>query len=468
MRRIIAAILITATAGFVVGTTQPASAADPASEAAFVSNINALRGSRGIGGVQAHSVLTAKAQDWANHMAATGVLSHSKLTDGISVGWRKLGENVGRGPSISSLHTAFTNSPAHRANMLDGQYRWVGVGVAYGFGQMWVAEVFMDGDPPPESYRNPIGSFENAIRVPGSIAVQGWAIDPDTAGPLNVHVYVDGYWTGQLTANLNRPDVGGAYPNYGSSHGFFGYVPVGAGLHLVCVYAINQGMGTANTQLGCTYVRNTPKGNLDVATPTPNGTAVGGWALGPDTTGPIGVHLYFNGRWAGSANASANRPDIGSAYPGMGSNHGFAAVVPNQTGILCALRDRSRRRGQPADRLPVREHQPDRFARRRDPGAGWGPPQGLGARPRRLRVDRRARLRRRLDGGRGPGQRLPPRPRGGVPVDGFPARLRIADRCGRRNPSHLRLRDQSRHRHQQHPARLPLRHLIRGTLLGPG
>jgi hypothetical protein len=33
--------------------------------------------------------------------------------------------------------------------MLDGQFHWVGVGVAYGGGSMYVAEVFMDGDGPP-------------------------------------------------------------------------------------------------------------------------------------------------------------------------------------------------------------------------------------------------------------------------------------------------------------------------------
>ncbi|MGZ4735358.1 MAG: CAP domain-containing protein [Acidimicrobiia bacterium] len=337
MRRLIAAILITATAGFVLTTSQPASASDPGSEAAFVNHINGFRASRGVGGLQTHSVLTAKAQAWAEHMAATNCLCHSNLPDGITVGWRKLGENVGHGPSVDSLHTAFVNSPPHAANMLDSQFHWVGVGVAYSSsGEMWVAEEFMDGDPPPAAMWNPIGTFESATRLPGAIAVQGWAIDPDTAGPVAIHVYVDGLWDGQTTANTYRPDVGGAYPNYGSAHGYFGYVPVGVGLHLVCVYAINQGLGTANTQLGCSYVHNTPKGNLEVATPTPSGTAVGGWALGPDTTGPIGVHFYFNGQWAGAVTAAMNRPDVGAAYGGMGSDHGFTAVVPNQTGVLCA------------------------------------------------------------------------------------------------------------------------------------
>ena len=146
MRRLIAAIMITAIAAFVVSTSQGAHAADPAAESDFIARINSLRASRGLGALQQHSVLTAKAQAWAAHMAATGCLCHSNLSDGVTVGWRKLGENVGRGPGVLSLHDAFVNSPAHQANMLDGAFGYVGVGVAYGGGQMWVSEVFMQGD----------------------------------------------------------------------------------------------------------------------------------------------------------------------------------------------------------------------------------------------------------------------------------------------------------------------------------
>jgi hypothetical protein len=155
MRRLIAATMIAAIALFVLATSQGANAADPAAEADFIGRINGLRASRGLGAVQSHPVLTAKAQAWAAHMAATGCLCHSNLSDGVTVGWRKLGENVGRGPSVQSLHDAFVNSPAHQANMLDGRFGWVGVGVAYGAGQMWVAEVFMDGDAPPAPKLDP-------------------------------------------------------------------------------------------------------------------------------------------------------------------------------------------------------------------------------------------------------------------------------------------------------------------------
>ncbi len=197
MRRLIAAIMIAATAAFVVSTSQGANAADPAAEADFIARINGLRATRGLGGVQAHPVLTAKAQAWAAHMAATGCLCHSNLSSGVTVGWRKLGENVGRGPSVASLHDAFVNSPAHQANMLDGRFGWVGVGVAHGAGQMWVAEVFMDGDGPPAPKVDP-----KALLV---LQSRGKAIAARPQG---------GFWVMQGNGNVNAyegaPNLGGA------------------------------------------------------------------------------------------------------------------------------------------------------------------------------------------------------------------------------------------------------------------
>jgi Cysteine-rich secretory protein family len=337
MRRLIAAIMIASTAALIMATSQGASAADSVAQADFVGKINATRASEGAGPLQAHPMLTAKAQAWAAHMAATGCLCHSNLTDGISGAWSKLGENVGRGPNVASLHNAFINSPEHHANMVDRSFQWVGVGVAYGGGQMWVAEVFMNGvGPAPAPPKLPIGSLDLAVRGPGVIGVHGWTLDPDTTNPLAVHIYVDGRGVGATTANQARADIGRLYPHYGPAHGYSANVAVSPGDHRVCTYAINQYNGASNPQLGCLTVRNTPMGHLDGAKPSPSGTSVGGWALGPDVTNPLAVHLYFNGHIVKAVSAGASRPDVGRAYPAFGSGHGFTAAVPNQNGLLCA------------------------------------------------------------------------------------------------------------------------------------
>jgi Uncharacterized protein with SCP/PR1 domains len=178
MRRIIAALLMTITASVVISIGHAAQAADPGAEADFANRINIARNARGLGGVTTHSVLTAKAEAWAQHMADTGCLCHSNLPDGVTVGWRKLGENIGRGPSVDAIHNALLSSPLHYANMVDPVFHWVGVGVAYGGGQMYVAEVFMDGDAPPGP--SPLLAFDSHGRGIAARAQGGfWVLQGD-------------------------------------------------------------------------------------------------------------------------------------------------------------------------------------------------------------------------------------------------------------------------------------------------
>jgi uncharacterized protein YkwD len=56
--------------------------------------------------------------------------------------WLGLGENVGRGDTPVSLHHAFMGSPAHRANILNGRFHYVGVGTVRQGGKLWVTVTF--------------------------------------------------------------------------------------------------------------------------------------------------------------------------------------------------------------------------------------------------------------------------------------------------------------------------------------
>lgn len=85
----------------------------------------------------------AKAQAWANRLAAEGKIYHSKLSDGIRTRWCSLGENVGYGPSMSAVEKAFMNSARHRANILNPKYTGVGVGVAYRGNVVYVVQFFI-------------------------------------------------------------------------------------------------------------------------------------------------------------------------------------------------------------------------------------------------------------------------------------------------------------------------------------
>ena len=55
-----------------------------------------------------------------------------RLADGAPPGWRKLGENVGMGGSISSVHVAYMDSPGHRANVLDPAFTQIGTAAVWG------------------------------------------------------------------------------------------------------------------------------------------------------------------------------------------------------------------------------------------------------------------------------------------------------------------------------------------------
>lgn len=174
----------------------------------------------------------------------------------------------------------------------------------------------------------PQGSLDALTVGPGSVTVRGWALDADTTAPIGVHVYVDGRAAGALTANGHRPDVGRKF-GLGDAHGFSGTFPVADGAHRVCLYLINTPNGS-NPALACrdVTVRNAaPFGSIDVARGTAGGVVLRGWALDPDTTAPIGVHVYVDGRAALALTANASRPDVGRAH-GRGDAHGFDTTVP--------------------------------------------------------------------------------------------------------------------------------------------
>jgi hypothetical protein len=65
--------------------------------------------------------------------------------------------------------------------------------------------------------------------------VGGWARDPDFAGPIPVHVYIDGHIAHAMLADAVRPDL----PFADKAHGFsWTPPPLGPGQHQVVVYAI--------------------------------------------------------------------------------------------------------------------------------------------------------------------------------------------------------------------------------------
>ena len=105
--------------------------------------VNLSRSHYGRGYLQDNASLDQKAQAWANHLAAIGTLVHSNLPDGVPYNWRSLGENVGYGPTIAVVHTAYMHSPGHRANILDPRWGYIGTGAAWHGSRVYTVQVFM-------------------------------------------------------------------------------------------------------------------------------------------------------------------------------------------------------------------------------------------------------------------------------------------------------------------------------------
>lgn len=185
---------------------------------------------------------------------------------------------------------------------------------------------------------SPFGSFDVAVGGAGLVTVGGWAMDPDSTDPIQVHVYAGSVGTA-VTANGARPDVGTAFPGFGDNHGFSASVPANPGVQQVCAYGINT-RGGQNVSLGCRTVSvlpHYPVGSFDLARPVIGGIDVGGWAFDPDTAASIPVHVYVDGTGY-ALNASGDRSDIASIFPAYGAKHGFSARVPATPGnhTVCA------------------------------------------------------------------------------------------------------------------------------------
>lgn len=117
------------------GSFQPASAdtSDTGSqELAFVAKLNELRASKGLAPLADKGELFDMARTWAGHMEEAKGISHNPQLAALGpAGWTRLGENVGMGYDVQSLHDAFVNSPLHYRNMVDPLFDSVGVGVVH-------------------------------------------------------------------------------------------------------------------------------------------------------------------------------------------------------------------------------------------------------------------------------------------------------------------------------------------------
>jgi hypothetical protein len=112
-------------------------------ESQFVAKTNGARQSAGMSSYSVASDLVSIARAHSADMARSQTLYHNPSLTSQVQNWQAVGENVGEGPNVDDIHTAFMNSPEHRANILDHDFTQVGVGVSVDKnGTIWVTQDF--------------------------------------------------------------------------------------------------------------------------------------------------------------------------------------------------------------------------------------------------------------------------------------------------------------------------------------
>jgi hypothetical protein len=188
---------------------------------------------------------------------------------------------------------------------------------------------------------DPVGALEVGRQQPGGLFIAGYALDPNLpTTAVTVRTYLDGKYVASKVAGASRPDLKTKYPTSGPYHGFTIFTPATVGTHQICVYAMNLGVGTVNTKLGCRTVAMTsnPVGSFEAVVQQAGGFLATGYALDPDVLSSISVRLNLGGVSVATAVAGLARSDLLAKYPGYGQNHGFAIFVPATAGThqLCA------------------------------------------------------------------------------------------------------------------------------------
>ncbi len=136
--------------GLLVTTIFPASPAQAAcyrptrTEKSFIRKMNAARADAGKSALTLDIEMSKVSKVHTKEMVNAGSLFHtSSSTLGRRVtNWVLLGENVGVGATVKSLHAAFMGSTAHRANILLSSFRYVGVGAKKSGDRLWVTVTF--------------------------------------------------------------------------------------------------------------------------------------------------------------------------------------------------------------------------------------------------------------------------------------------------------------------------------------
>ncbi|MCC5953410.1 MAG: S-layer homology domain-containing protein [Acidimicrobiia bacterium] len=102
------------------------------------------------------------------------------------------------------------------------------------------------------TFNRAIGTIDEATGGAGTLRVRGWAVLNGFSGAVDVRILANGAHVATARANLSRPDVGAAFPQYGSNRGFDVTVTgLDPGTRTVCAEIVSTS-AQGNALLACT------------------------------------------------------------------------------------------------------------------------------------------------------------------------------------------------------------------------
>ncbi|MBV9043392.1 MAG: CAP domain-containing protein [Acidimicrobiia bacterium] len=130
-----------------VAPPAPAASVDPdAAATQFFDLTNGERASAGVPALEWRADVATMAVAHSVEMAQAGNIWHdSFVSEGNlkALNASSIGQNVGMGGDVASIHQAFMNSPGHRENILDPGFNQVGIGVIVAGNTVFVTEDFL-------------------------------------------------------------------------------------------------------------------------------------------------------------------------------------------------------------------------------------------------------------------------------------------------------------------------------------
>lgn len=136
----------------------------------------------------------------------------------------------------------------------------------------------------------PVGHLDDLRGSVASIRVTGWALDPQTAGPVQVQIRRNGALVATVRADRHRDDLGGAAHHYGTAHGFDAGITPEPGRNLVCVRIVGVGAG-GDGEAGCAEIVHSPPAvdSPSVIPVAPDSAPIPGVLLAPvaERAGPV-------------------------------------------------------------------------------------------------------------------------------------------------------------------------------------